>query len=95
MVTELKDIPKDQAIILLGQALIEEGEELIKDLDNRLTRLKTIKKELLKLKWHINTNQNSEHAHMRILIVNVSIRNQGDLNAHLETQKSVRCILSG
>ncbi len=50
MVTKIEDIPKDQALIILGDTLIEEGENLIKDLSSRMIRLKGIKKELLKLK---------------------------------------------
>jgi len=48
--TNLDEIPQKDALILIGQLIIKEGEQLIKDLNYQLSRLKTIKNELLKLK---------------------------------------------
>ena len=50
MVTKIEDIPKKEDLIILGDTLIEEADNLIKTLDIVETRLKGIKKELLKLK---------------------------------------------
>lgn len=50
MPIKIEDIPKDQALLILGDTLIEESENLIKDLTHRITRLKGIKRELLKVK---------------------------------------------
>lgn len=47
--TKIKDIPKKEALIILGDALIEEGKGILKDLSGRLTKLMAIKKELLQL----------------------------------------------
>ena len=64
----LDEIPQKDALILIGQLIIKEGEQLIKDLNYQLSRLKTIKNELLKLKWK-NINQNSQDAHISQLMV--------------------------
>jgi len=50
MPTNISDIPKEQSLTALSIAIIEEGETLLKSLDYAITRLKTLKNELLKLK---------------------------------------------
>ena len=50
MAINLTDIPKDQSLILVADLIIQENDNIIKDLNYRIKRLRGIKKELLKLK---------------------------------------------
>ncbi len=52
MPTKITEIPKTEALIILGDLMIRESEEFIKGLDLQISRLKSIKRDLLKLKCH-------------------------------------------
>ena len=50
MKIKIEDIPKQEALILIGELLVERLESINKTLDIEIVKLKGIKKELLKLK---------------------------------------------